>query len=85
MVVCDGQAELGVGCKAAIRGKNTDGRGLEWVVGREHQLAMVDPPFKVGRFGSFKDEMPLKQVAWGWVSFDVWHRFLGRAAAPTAQ
>jgi hypothetical protein len=76
--VCDAETQLGVDCKAAIGCEHADAGGLEGVVGREHQLAMVQPALKVSALGTLQHKVPFQQIVWQWVGLDVWHRLLQR-------
>lgn len=76
MEVCDAEAQLGVDSKAAIGCEHADAWGLEGIVGREHQLAMIQPSLKVCTLGTFQHKVPLQQVIGQWVGLDVWHRLL---------
>lgn len=76
MEVGDAEAQLGVDSKAAVGCEDADAGWLEGVVGREHELAVVQPTLKVGAFRTLQHKVPLQQVVWQRVCLDVGHGLL---------
>eukprot|EP00955_Chlamydomonas_euryale_P077808 363031-Chlamydomonas_euryale.AAC.7 len=80
VVVRHAEAQLCVDSKAAVGCEQADAGRLKWVLGWEHQLAMVHPSGKVGSLGAFQHEVPLQEVVAG-VRRDVRHGLLRRFGA----
>lgn len=81
MEVSYAEAQLCVDGETTIGCEDADAGGLEGVVGREDELAMINASLKVCAFGALQHKVPLEQVVWQRVCLYVGHRLLQATAA----